>query len=219
MKIFLDTADRTAIKKFVDTGLIDGVTTNPSHLAKEGGDPKHVVMDICKAVPTGDISVEVTQSHPKEVYLQARALAELAPNIVVKIPCHLDYFSTIKRLVDESININVTLVFSLAQALAMAKCGVRYISAMVGRWDDLDVDGVQLLYQIRDMLDRYQYDAQLLAASLRTVRHFHEAIAAGCDVATVPITLLPAAFNHLLTDRGMALFDADWKKLGIDRFP
>lgn len=219
MKIFLDTANLASIKTWQHTGLIEGVTTNPSHLSKEGGDPKKLIAEICAVIKDGDISVEVTETDPKAVYNQARKIAALAPNVVVKVPCHRDYYTVIQQLVDDEIPVNVTLVFTLVQGLFMCKLGVRYISPFVGRWDDIDVDGIALLYEMRDMIDRYGYQTELLAASLRHVRHMHDAIMAGADVATVPIELMEKASEHVLTDRGMEKFLTDWKKLGITKFP
>lgn len=219
MKIFLDTADINSIKKWIDKGIIDGVTTNPTHLSKTGMDPKKHIEQLCALFPDGDISVEITQLQPEQAYKQAKEIAKIADNITVKVPCHIDYYEIIKKLVDEGISINVTLVFSLIQSLMMCKLGVTYISPFVGRWDDIDVDGIQLLYQIREMIDTYGYSTQILAASLRSVRHFHDAIAAGADVATLPADVLEKSLNHILTDKGIQLFDADWQKLGIKQFP
>lgn len=219
MKIFLDTADRKAIETWAKTGIVDGVTTNPTHLSKEGGNPTQVVKDICQILPDKDISVEITETDPKAVYEQAHKIAKIAPNVVVKIPCHANYYAIINQLVKEEIKINITLVFTLIQSLFMAKLGVRYISPFVGRWDDIDVEGSDLLIEVRHMLDQYQYDTQLLAASLRGVRHLHMAILSGADVATLPIDVLKKAIDHPLTDRGMEKFLADWKKLDIKKFP
>ncbi len=219
MKIFLDTADLRAIKKWKETGLIDGVTTNPTHLSKAGGNPTKQVQAIAKLLPKGAISVEVTEKKPDAVYKQAKAIAKLARNVVVKIPCHVDYYEVIAKLAKEGIKLNITLVFTLVQGLLMSKLGVNYISPFIGRWDDIDVDGVELLYELRHMLDEYGYDTQLLAASIRGVRHLHEAIIAGADVATIPISVLEKSTHHLLTDQGIAKFDTDWKKLRIRKFP
>ena len=215
MKIFLDTADVKVIEKWKATGLIDGVTTNPTHLSKAKGDPTKLVQAIAKALPKGAISVEVTEKKPDAVYKQAKAIAKLGKNIVVKIPCHADYYEVIAKLLKDGVKLNITLVFSLVQALLMSKLGVQYISPFVGRWDDIDVEGVELLYNIRHMLDEYGYQTQLLAASIRGVRHFHEAIMAGADVVTVPIEILEKASRHVLTDQGIEKFDTDWKKIGI----
>ena len=219
MKIFLDTAHIPSIKKWASIGLIDGVTTNPSHLAKEGGDPKKQVLEICALMPEGEISIEVTEKDPADVYKQAKAIAALADNVVVKIPCHADYYGVIKKLVDEEVKINITLVFTLVQALMMSKLGVDMVSPFIGRWDDIDVEGIDLLGQMRDMMDEYGYETQILAASLRNVRHLHDAIAAGADIATLPIELFEKAIEHPLTNQGIVKFDADWQKLGIKQFP
>lgn len=220
MKIFLDTADLTSIKKWAATGVIDGVTTNPTLLSKQGGDAKKLIGEICTVMVGKDVSVEVTETKPEAVYAQAKKIAAIADNVVVKIPCHKDYFVIIKRLVDEGVALNVTLVFTLLQSLFMCKLGVKYISPFVGRWDDIDVDGMEVVAEIRDMIDDYEYHkTQLLAASIRSVRNFHDAIRAGADVATIPVAVLQKSFEHPLTDRGMEKFMADWSKLGIKQFP
>ena len=219
MKLFLDTADIAAMTTWGKTGLIDGITTNPSHLAKEGKDPKKQVLEICKIFPDGEISVEVTEQDPQKVYKQAKEIAALSKNILVKIPCHADYYPVIAKLVDEGIKINVTLVFTLIQSLFMCKLGVTYISPFIGRWDDIDVEGKDLLLELREVIDDYGYETQILAASLRGVRHLHEAILAGADAATVPVAVLEKASKHLLTDEGIALFNTDWAKLGVRKFP
>lgn len=219
MKIFLDTADIALIKQWKETGLIDGITTNPTHLSKAGGNPKQQVLAICKLLPKGEISVEITEKEPQAVYKQAKAIAALAKNVIVKIPCHRDYYPVIATLVEEKVKLNITLVFTLIQGLLMCKLGVHYISPFIGRWDDIDQDGATLLYQLRQMIDEYGYDTGLLAASLRHVRHMHEAIMAGSDVITVPPDVLEKGSDNLLTNKGIAVFDADWKKLGIQSFP
>ena len=219
MKLFLDTADSQQIKQWKDTGIIDGITTNPTHLSKAGSDPKKRILEICALLPDGDISVEVTEQDPEKVYKQAREIAALSDNVTVKIPCHIQYYPVIKKLVDQGVRINITLVFTLIQGLMMCKLGVRYISPFVGRWDDIDVEGVQLLEDLREMIDYYGYETKILAASLRTVRHLNYAIMAGADVATVPVSLLKKSVDHILTDKGMELFDEDWQKLGIKQFP
>lgn len=219
MKIFLDTADVALIKQWKETDLIDGITTNPTHLSKAGGNPKQQVMAICKLLPKGEISVEITEKEPQAVYKQAKEIAALAKNVLVKIPCHRDYYPVIAALVQEKVNLNITLVFTLIQGLIMAKLGVRYISPFIGRWDDIDQDGASLLYQLRQMLDEYGYETKLLAASLRHTRHIHEAIMAGSDAITIPPDVLEKSVDHVLTNKGIALFDADWKKLGVKSFP
>src|SRR3990170_3312817 len=176
MKIFLDTANLNEIKKWHDVGILDGVTTNPSLLAKEGKNPHALIKEIC-ALVQGDVSVEVTESSPKKVYEQAKAISALAENIVVKIPCHIDYYPVIKQLVSEGVKLNITLVFTVLQSLCMAKLGVTYISPFIGRWVDIDVDGIGILADIKTMLDQYNFvNTKLLAASVRSISDFHQAV-------------------------------------------
>ena len=219
MDIFLDTAHIPSIKKQIATGLINGVTTNPSLLSKEGSDPKSVIKEICALFPHGAISVEVTQHEPEDVYKQAKEIAQLGSNVVVKIPCHSIYYPVIHKLVKDGVKINVTLVFTLMQGLMMSKLGVAYISPFVGRWDDVDVDGIILLEELRHMINEYGYNTKILAASIRSLRHFHQAIVAGADVVTLPIEVFEKSMDHMLTDQGIAKFNADWQKLGIKSFP
>lgn len=219
MKIFLDTANLEGIKKWASTGLIDGVTTNPTHLSKEGRNPKDQVLAICAALPEGEVSVEVTEQDPDAVYKQAKDIAALADNIVVKVPCHHDYYQVIRRLAEEEVPLNITLVFTLIQGLMMCKLNVRYISPFVGRWEDIDVDGMELLPELKEMVDEYGFDTGILAASLRGVRNVHDAILAGVDVVTVPLPLFEKMIEHPLTNHGMQMFKADWEKLGIKQFP
>jgi len=219
MKIFLDTAHLTSIKKWASSGLVNGVTTNPSHLSKESGNITELVMEICNAMPTGEISVEITEQTPERVYEQAKQIAQLAKNVVVKIPCHSDYYPVIQKLVSDNIPVNVTLVFSILQGLMMCKLGVRYVSLFVGRWDDIDVDGAALLYDMKTMIRRYNFTTQLLAASIRDFRHLHCAIQAGVDAATISPALLEKAITNQLTENGIDLFNRDWEKTGIKQFP
>lgn len=219
MKIFLDTANIDEIKKWRETGLINGVTTNPSHLSKEKVDPRQRVLEICALLPQGEISVEVTQTLPEDVYKQAKAIAALSDNILVKIPCHKDYYSVIQRLSHEGVKLNITLVFTMLQGLMMCKLGVHYISPFVGRWDDIDVEGIEVLHSLRDMIDTYGFTTQILAASLRHVRHFHDAVVAGADAATVPSDVLDKATTHVLTDQGIEKFNQAWAALGVKKFP
>jgi transaldolase len=219
MKIFLDTAHVASIQKLAATGLIAGVTTNPTHLSNEDGSPLDVVKKICALLPHGAISVEVTEQKPEEVYRQAQKIAKIAPNVVVKIPCHLDYCELIHKLVQEGVKINITLVFTVLQGLMMAQLGVAYISPFVGRLDDNDVNGIQLVEDLRFVLDQYNLPTQLLAASLRSVRQVHEVAMAGADVATMKPEIFEQLLHHPLTDDGMELFESDWKKLEIKQFP
>lgn len=219
MKIFLDTANTELIEKWAHTGLIDGVTTNPTLLSKENKNPTEQVLAICDLLPTGVVSVEVVETTPENIYLQARKIAALSHNIAVKIPCHPDYYTVIRQLIDEGVTLNITLVFSLAQGLMMAKLGAHYISPFIGRLDDINQNGIGLVKQLRHMLDWYDFDTQLLAASIRDTTHFEQVIMAGADIATVPVAVFESSLEHPLTDKGMAQFLADWKKLNISRFP
>ena len=219
MKIFLDTAHIESIQKWAHTGLIDGVTTNPTHLSKENNNPTQQVLAICDILPSGIISVEVTETEPELVYIQARKIAALANNIVVKVPCHPNYYSIIKKLIDEGITLNITLVFSLSQGLMMAKLGAHYISPFIGRLDDIGANGIELVQHLRHMIDWYDFETELLAASIRDVTHFEKSLLAGADIATMPVEIFEKSLNHQLTDKGMAQFLADWQKLNITHFP
>jgi transaldolase len=221
MKVFLDTAHLETIKKYIPTGLIDGITTNPTHLSKEGSDPVPIIKEICSLLPDGDISVEVTEQQPDKVYQQAQAISRLASNITVKVPCHPDYYPVIRKLVADGISINVTLVFSLLQGAYMAKLGVKYISPFIGRLDDYQEKGagIELVAQLRQVVDEYSYETEILAASIRSLEHMEQSLLAGADVITVPVEIFQTSMNHALTDQGMARFDADWKKLNVSKFP
>lgn len=219
MKIFLDTADVKSIGQWAQTGIIDGVTTNPTHLSREGGNPVNVIQEICSLVPHGCISVEVTEVEPEAVYAQAKKIAKIAPQVTVKVPCHIKYYSIIKKLVDEGISLNITLVFSLTQGLAMCKLGVDYISPFIGRLEDINVSGIKLVEELVHMCYIYDFDTEVLAASIRTVEQLHDVIVAGTDIATIPVVVLEKAVAHPLTDNGMQMFLDDWKKLGITQFP
>lgn len=219
MKLFLDTAEVEEIKKWARTGIIDGITTNPTSLSRHGGNPTQTVKEICNVLPAGDISVEVTEKEPAQVYQQAKQLAALAGNITVKIPCHLSYYAVIDQLVKEEVAINVTLVFNVVQALAMCKLGVRYISPFLGRWDDIGAEGNDIVEEIIDMVEEYGYETMVLVASLRHVSHVRSAIALGADVATMAPAILAKALTHVLTDQGIQKFTQDWAKLGIKKFP
>jgi len=219
MKIFFDTADIESIRKWLPTGLIDGVTTNPSNLSQHGGDPKKTVLEICKMFPNGSISIEVTQSEPEAIYKQAKEIAKLGKNVWVKIPCHARYYPVIKKLVDDGINLNITLVFTVLQSLMMCKLGVYYISPFVGRWNDIDVDGMAFIPQMREMIDFYGFETKILAASIRSLQDFHGAITAGADAITMPVEIFEKAISNPLTDQGIEKFTKDWQKLGVNHFP
>ena len=214
MKLFLDTANRELIKKWLPTGVIDGVTTNPSLLSKEGENPKKVLVEICNMVE-GDVSIEVVEKEPEAVYKQAIQISKLAKNVVVKIPFAPEYLPVINKLVKEGVKINVTLIFSLVQALLVAKMGVKYISPFVGRLDDIDIDGMDLIENLVSTKHNYDFESEILVASIRSVIHLQESILIGADVATIPPTLLDKVMHHPLTVEGIKKFDADWQKLNI----
>lgn len=214
MKIFLDTANRTEINRWIKTGIIDGVTTNPSLLAKEGGNIKQVLTDICALLPEGDISIEVVEKDAQAVYEQALEIAAFAPNVTVKIPFAEQYLPIINRLCLDGIAVNVTLIFSVLQALLVAKMGVAYISPFIGRWDDIDVNGIKLIEELMQLKTNYDFESEILAASIRNLTHWNQAALAGADVATVQPIFLEQLMRHPLTEQGIAKFDTDWKKLG-----
>ncbi|MCB9493182.1 MAG: fructose-6-phosphate aldolase [Epsilonproteobacteria bacterium] len=216
MKLFLDTADRELIKKWVPTGLVDGITTNPTHLSKQGPNSKQVLLDICSMVE-GDVSIEVVEKKPEAVAAQAREIANLAQNVVVKIPFSPEYLPVIKQLSQENIKINVTLVFNTLQALMVAKLGVAYISPFAGRLDDIGADGIATIADIVAIKEIYDLKSEILAASIRSVQHWHQSALAGADVATLPPTVFEQAMHHPLTEKGIALFDRDWQKLGKEK--
>lgn len=224
MYLLLDTANRKEIEKWVSRGIIDGVTTNPTLLSKEGGNPTDVVKDICKIMHDSHVgstvSVEVTETRPEDVFKQACKISEIADNVLVKVPCAIEYYGVIKKLADKEIPLNVTLVFSPLQGLFMCKLHVNYISPFVGRWDDIDVDGNDIIRQLKELMIAHDYsETLLLAASIRTVRDLHAAVMAGADAVTVPVEVLEKATKHPLTDQGIEKFMADWSKLGISKFP
>lgn len=219
MKLFLDTANLEAIEKAKATGLINGITTNPTHLSKEGGDVRKLLVRICEIMAPHDVSIEITETEPQSVYEQAQRLANLANNVVVKIPCSRIYVPIVRKLVDEGIGINITLLFSAVQGLLMAKLGVKYISPFIGRLDDSDINGLSVVRDLRIMFDNYDFSTQILAASIRHTLHVHAVALEGADIATIPVKLFDTLVDHPLTDKGMILFDTDWKKLGIKEFP
>lgn len=220
MRIFLDTANIDEIKKWNETGILDGVTTNPTHLSKEKTEPTKLVKEICEIMKDGEVSVEVTETLPEKVYTQAKEIADIAENVIVKIPCHINYYEIIKKLTQEDVPLNITLVFSVLQGLAMCKLGVYYISPFIGRLDDAGQNGLELVQELCDMVDRYAFmETEVLAASIRDIKTFEGAMLAGADIATVPPVVLQQAFKHELTYAGMKKFLEDWNKLGITKFP
>jgi len=214
MKFFVDTADVAEIRELAATGLLDGVTTNPSLVAKTGRDFKTVVAEICEIVP-GPVSAEVTALAAPGMIAEGRELARIAKNVAVKVPLTWEGLKACKALTSEGTMVNVTLCFSANQALLAAKAGATFVSPFIGRLDDIGLDGMELIREIRTIYDNYiELSTDILAASIRTVNHVKEAALIGADVATVPPSILKALVNHPLTDKGIETFLADWKKTG-----
>ena len=214
MKFFVDTADVSEIKELAALGLLDGVTTNPSLVAKAGREFKGLIKEICEIVP-GPVSAEVAATDYEGMLSEGRTLAKIAKNVTVKVPLTWDGLKACRALTGDGTMVNVTLCFSANQALLAAKAGATFISPFVGRLDDISLDGSDLLREIRVIYDKYdEIKTQILAASLRTVNHVKEAALIGCDVGTVPPAVLKALVKHPLTDKGLELFLADWKKTG-----
>lgn len=210
MKFFLDTANIEEIKRVNDLGLCDGVTTNPSIIKKEGRDFEEVVKEICKLVD-GPVSAEVTSYECEGMVEQARALSKWAENIVVKIPMTEEGLKAINILSKEKIKTNCTLIFSVSQGLMAMKAGATYISPFMGRIDDMGESGVKLVSELRDVIDIYGYNSQIIAASIRHIGHLEEAALAGAHIATIPGTLFEKLWSHPLTDAGIDSFKKDWE--------
>jgi transaldolase len=214
VKFFVDTADVTEIKELAQTGLLDGVTTNPSLVAKAKRDFKEIIAEICAAV-AGPVSAEVAATDLAGMLREGRALAKIATNVTVKVPLTWDGLKACRSLTAEGTMVNVTLCFSANQALLAAKAGATFISPFVGRLDDAGADGMDLVREIRTVYDNYpEFRTEVLAASLRNVLHVKQAAMIGADAATMPPAILRALVGHPLTDRGLELFLADWKKTG-----
>lgn len=214
MKFFVDTAEIAEIRELADTGLLDGVTTNPSLIAKSGRDFREVIAEICEVVP-GPVSAEVTATEAHAMITEGRELAKVASNVTVKVPLTLEGLKACKTLSEDGTMVNVTLCFSTNQALLAAKAGATFVSPFIGRLDDTGLDGMQLIREIRQVFDNYQsLSTDILAASIRTVNHVREAALIGADVATIPPSILKALVKHPLTDKGLEAFLADWSKTG-----
>jgi transaldolase len=213
MKFFVDTAEIKEIKELAATGLLDGVTTNPSLIAKSGRDFKEVIAEICKAVE-GPVSAEVTSLEADGMIEEGKKLAKIAKNVTVKVPLTLDGLKACRALSQGGTMVNVTLCFSANQALLAAKSGATFISPFVGRLDDINIDGMEVIREIRQIYDNYDFTTEILAASIRSANHVKEAALAGADVATIPPAVLKGLTKHPLTDKGIESFMADWKKTG-----
>jgi transaldolase len=214
MQFFVDTADTNEIRELAATGLLDGVTTNPSLILKAGRPMREVIAEICEITP-GPVSAEVAATSTDEMLREGRILAKIAPNVVVKVPLTWDGLKACRVLTDEGTKVNVTLCFAANQALLAAKAGATYISPFVGRLDDIGLDGMELIEEIRTIYDNYEdIETLILAASLRTPNHVKQAALIGADVATIPPAVIRGLVDHPLTDKGLAAFVADWGKTG-----
>ncbi len=212
MKFFLDTANIDEIREAAALGLLDGVTTNPSLVAKTGRKFREVVEEICAAVE-GPVSLEVVATEFEPMLAEARELARIAKNVVVKCPLTRDGLKATKALSSEGVRVNVTLCFSPVQALFAAKAGAAYVSPFVGRLDDIGHDGMELIRQVRTIFDNYAFSTEILVASVRHPIHVVEAALAGADVATVPFDVFQKLFQHPLTEIGLQRFLKDWQKV------
>ena len=212
MKIFIDTANIEQIREVNSWGILDGVTTNPSLIAKEKKDFATIVNEICEVVD-GPISVEVVSLNSEGMFSEGMKLAGVNQNIVIKVPMTEEGLKATKLLSNEGVAVNMTLIFSANQALLAAKAGARYVSPFVGRLDDVGQDGMHLVSEIMDILDNYDYDTEVIVASVRHPRHVVEAALIGADIATVPYGVLEKLVKHPLTDIGIERFLADWRKV------
>ncbi|NGM44904.1 fructose-6-phosphate aldolase [Rhodobacter sp. SGA-6-6] len=213
MRFFVDTADVDAIRELHDLGMVDGVTTNPSLILKSGRDILEVTKEICSFVE-GPVSAEVVALKADEMIAEGRKLAEIAPNIAVKVPLTWDGLKACKVLSGEEKMVNVTLCFSVNQALLAAKAGATFISPFIGRLDDINLDGLELIGDIRQVYDNYGFETNILAASVRTVNHASQCALIGADVMTAPPSVIKAMASHVLTDKGIDQFMKDWAKTG-----
>ena len=213
MKFFIDTAEVAEIRELMATGMVDGVTTNPSLIAKSGRKFLDVIAEIAALVP-GPVSAEVAATDFETMLKEGKKLAAIAPNVAVKVPLTWDGLKTCRVLADAGTPVNVTLCFSSAQALLAAKAGAAYISPFIGRLDDIGLEGMELISEIRDIYDNYRFKTQILAASIRNVNHVQQAARIGSDVATIPPSVVKLLAQHPLTDKGLSAFVADWAKTG-----
>ncbi len=209
MKFFLDTENVDEIKRINELGLVDGVTTNPTIIAKEGRDFEEVIKEICSLVD-GPVSAEVTGSQAEEMIAEAEVLAKWARNVVVKIPMTEQGLKAVNTLSKKGIKTNVTLVFTVAQGLMAAKAGATYISPFLGRLDDIGTDSMALIKNLRKVLDNYGYKAEIISASVRGLEHVEKVAELGADIATIPGNLFPKLWSHPLTDKGIEQFEKDW---------
>ena len=213
MELFIDTAEIEEIKSLNITGLIDGVTTNPSLIAKSGRNIIETIAEICAEV-SGPVSAEVTATDFDSMIKEGRKLSAIADNVAIKVPLTFDGLRACKTFSDDGIMVNVTLCFSAAQAILAAKAGATFISPFIGRLDDIGADGMSLISEITEIYEIYGFETKVLAASIRSVQDIINVAKLGADVATIPPKFLKAMYNHPLTDKGLADFLSDWKKTG-----
>ncbi len=211
MKFFIDTANINEIKQGLDMGMVDGVTTNPSLIAKENKPFEEIIKEICKIVD-GPISAEVVSLECDGMLAEARELAKISDNIVIKVPMIVEGLKAVKKLTAEGIKTNVTLVFSSAQALLAAKAGATFVSPFVGRLDDIASPGLELISDIVTIYDNYGYQSEIIVASIRNPQHVMDSALVGADIATIPLKVISQLAKHPLTDKGMEQFLADWEK-------
>ena len=212
MKIFLDTANLDSIRHYSEMGMVDGITTNPTLLSKEGGDPEEIIREIIKIVQ-GPVSLEVISTEINQIMKESYILQRYGPNVVIKVPMIPDGLKAVKKLKEEGIETNVTLVFSANQALLAAKAGASYVSPFIGRLDDIGAEGMSLIRDINQIFKNYQYNTKILVASIRHPIHVIESAKLGADVVTLPPDILGKMFLHPLTDKGLKTFISDWENL------
>ena len=212
MKIFLDTANIASIRHYSEMGMVDGITTNPTLLSKEGGDPEEIIREIIKMVQ-GPVSLEVISTKVNQIMEEAYILKQYGSNVVIKVPMIPDGLKAVKKLREEGIDTNVTLVFSATQALLAAKAGASYVSPFIGRLDDIGNDGMSLIRDINQIFKNYQYNTKILVAIVRHPIHVIESAKVGADVVTLPPDILGKMFLHPLTDKGLKIFISDWENL------
>lgn len=215
MKIFLDTSDVNIIRKHCETGLIDGVTTNPTLMMQAGRDPLVVIKEISSLFTAdGSVSAEVVADHSNDMIIQSEQYHSINENVTIKVPCTYEGLKACKELSDRNIKVNVTLIFSLSQSILAAKAGATYISPFVGRCEDNNIDGIELISSIKKVFKLNNISTtNILAASIRSIDHINDSFKAGADIVTLPPKIFEEMYRHNLTDQGLAQFDKDWKKL------
>ena len=215
MKIFLDTSDVDIIRKYCETGLIDGVTTNPTLMMQAGRDPLVVIKEISSLFTAdGSVSAEVVADHSYDMIIQSEQYHSINENVTIKVPCTYEGLKACKELSDRNIKVNVTLIFSLSQSILAAKAGATYISPFVGRCEDNNIDGIELISSIKKVFKLNNISTtNILAASIRSIDHINDSFKAGADIVTLPPKIFEEMYKHVLTDQGLAQFDKDWKEL------